>query len=94
MSKLNIDQLGLETPEEVIDYLISNSANGGYTPLELFETLARMISHENKTAEEIIDYFDKSERNRLWILWLLIGSSVLTLFIIVYRKRKKEADKG
>lgn len=89
------DEAGdLTTPEEVISYLITNAQRGGYTTLELFETLARMIADQSKSADEILDYIDTGKRNYLWILWILIGGSAATFFIIFYKRRKKEEKRS
>lgn len=80
----------LQTPEQAIDYLVNNTETGNYTARELFETLARMIADENRSADDILDYFEKGEAGRLWLLWLFAGASVVTLFIILSRRRNKK----
>ncbi|MEZ4999427.1 MAG: hypothetical protein R2727_01670 [Bacteroidales bacterium] len=79
-------------PEEAIYYLINNTEKGGYSSEELFQSLARMISDQQKSADEILDYFNNAEKNRLWILWLVIGATFIAVVIVFIRKRKKDKE--
>jgi len=83
---------GLETPEDAINYLVNSAEKGGYSTRELFEGLARMIAVENKSADDILHYFNKAQGNMLWLLWILAGAAIVTLILIVTRRRKKKEN--
>ncbi|TFH37615.1 MAG: tetratricopeptide repeat protein, partial [Bacteroidia bacterium] len=78
IANADADQAGLSTPEDVINWLVNNSSKGGYTTQELFVALARMISVEKKSAADILDYFNNVEKRYLWILWVLLGATLIT----------------
>ncbi len=93
IESLDLSEFDIKSPEEIIEYLLNNAEKYGYTREEVFEAFAKLIDSDKKTAEEIINYIESSEGNKLWILWLLLGGGVIIFFILWRRKRDKEDDK-
>ncbi|MCD4768925.1 MAG: tetratricopeptide repeat protein [Bacteroidales bacterium] len=92
INSIDFEVINAENPEDIIDYLLSNCTKHGYTRQEVFEAFAKLISHDKKSAEEIVDYIKSKERGKLWILWLLLGGGATIFFIIWSRKKKKEKN--
>jgi LPXTG-motif cell wall-anchored protein len=82
--------LKINKPEDVIDYLLTNSGQHAYNNNEVFEALSRLINTSNKTAEEIISYLDLGAGKNLLALWILLGGMMIVLIFLLYRRKKKE----
>ncbi len=91
IQSFDLKEINPKSPEDIIRYLISNPDNYDYTQKKLFETFAKMINSDKKTAEEIVDYIESYEGNNLWIIWILLGAGAFIFFIFWRRKRKEEA---
>ena len=59
IESFDISEINADTPEEIIEYLLNNADEYGYTRKELFEAFAKLINSDKKTAEEIVDYIER-----------------------------------
>ncbi len=89
----DLSEINANNPEDIIKYLLNNAEEFGYTQQELFESFAKLIDSDKKTAEEIVDYIESLESNNLWIIWLMLGAGAFIFFIFWRRKKNKENDK-
>jgi hypothetical protein len=93
IESFDLSEIDARNPEELIDFLISNADKYGYTTQEVFETFAKLINSDKKTAEEIVQYIEDAEAGNMWLIWLIIlGGGTLIFFIIWRRRRKKEEE--
>lgn len=92
IQSFDLEEINPKSPEDIIRYLISNPEKYGYSQKELFETFAKLINSDKKTAEEIVEYIENSEGNSLWIIWILLGAGAFIFFIIWRRKRKEKVE--
>lgn len=90
IESIDYEKINAKNPEDIINYLLSNSVKQGYPRQKVFEAFAKLISHDKKSAEEIVDYIKTQERGKLWIIWLLLGGGATILIILWSRKKKKE----
>ncbi|MBN1387269.1 MAG: PD40 domain-containing protein [Bacteroidales bacterium] len=81
-----------KNPEEIIEYLLSNSDRLGYNEEELFSAFSKMISTSEKTAEEIVAYMQIKEAGKIWWLWISLGGVALAIIIFGVSRRKKKDD--
>ncbi|MEE4116848.1 MAG: tetratricopeptide repeat protein [Marinilabiliaceae bacterium] len=88
----DMSDIKANTPEELIEFLLGNAAKYGYTRNEVFEAVAKLINEDKKTAEEIVDYIEKSEKNNLWIVWPVLAGSAF-LGYTFWRRRKVKIKK-
>jgi len=84
--------LQFDTPEEIIDYLLSNADKLGYSREEVFEAFSKLINASEKTAQDIVTYLNIKEGVKLWALWLLLGGAGIIIIIILARRRKKKNE--
>jgi hypothetical protein len=89
---IDMSDIKANTPEELIEFLLGNAAKYGYTRNEVFEAVAKLINEDKKTAEEIVDYIEKSEKNNLWIVWPVLAGSAF-LGYTFWRRRKVKIKK-
>ena len=89
IDSIDIREINARVPEDIINLLLGNSDKYGYSQDEVFVAFARMINEREKTAEEIVDYIRKSERGKLWVLWLVLGAGFAAFFIILYRRKRE-----
>ncbi|MCD4696766.1 MAG: hypothetical protein K8S16_11055, partial [Bacteroidales bacterium] len=91
INSIDFEVINAKTPEDIIDYLLSNCTEQGYTRQEVFKAFAKLISHDKKSAKEIVDYIKSEERGKFWILWLLLGGGA-TIFLIIWSRKKKKKN--
>lgn len=92
IDSFDISEIKADTPEELIEFLLKNADKYGYTRNEVFEAVAKLISEDKKTAEEIVDYIEKSEKGNLWIVWPILAGSAM-LGYTFWRRRKAKVNK-
>jgi len=91
INSIDLSEINADTPEEIIEYLLNNADKYGYTQQEVFEAFAKIINTDKKSAEEIVDYIEKTEVSKyLWILWLALGTGLFIFFFIWFRRRKED----
>ncbi|MDZ7738633.1 MAG: hypothetical protein U5K32_06115 [Bacteroidales bacterium] len=92
LEQIDLSKLDNDSPEGLINYLLSNADRMGYTKNDVFEAFSKMINASDKTADEIVDYITAEKESRLWIVWILLGGAAITLIIFGTRKKKKKND--
>lgn len=79
--------------EDALHYLFDSAPENEFSKEEIFETLARLIANANKSADEIMDYVEKSRPHYGWLLIILLAVVASMIFIVSYRKKKKEKQR-
>lgn len=92
ISSINLDEINADSPEDIIEYLLSNADKYGYTQQEVFEAFAKLINTDKKTAEEIVNYIESTDGKLIWILWLFLAAGLSLSFFIWFKRRKKEDE--
>jgi hypothetical protein len=89
LKSVDLKKEGIKTPEDLIKYLFANKDK--FPQEKLSGSIANLISAKDIPADKIKSHFAITGKFNLWILWLLIGAGALSLFLILWiRKRKKE----
>jgi hypothetical protein len=94
LRSLDLEDLKISTPEELILYLLRNKDKGLFDEKSLFRALARIIAGKD-IGDEIIATraADTGKKSLLW-LWLLAGEAGLAIIIfILFRRRRKKRNK-
>jgi hypothetical protein len=79
--------------EDALQYLFDSASENEFSKKEIFETLARLIANANKSADQIMDYIEKSPPHYGWLLIILLTGATSMIFIVSYRKKKKREDR-
>jgi hypothetical protein len=79
----------IKTPEDLVLLLLTASDRMKYQEESVFKSIANLIVSKNISAGTIESQLPVSEVNRLWILWVIIGASIVFFFIIFTRRKKK-----
>jgi hypothetical protein len=90
LKNLDLKKAGVKAPQDLILYLIRNKDKGLYPASTVFDALARMIAAKDIPAETIALQIITGKENYLWILWTVIGCGLLIVFILFWRRRKKD----
>ncbi len=94
LEDIDPDKLQDDSPEGIIDYLLTNADKLGYSKEEVFEAFAKLINASEKTAEDIVNYLKIKESRNIWILWILLGGVAIALIIFGLSRRKKKNDQA
>jgi hypothetical protein len=90
LKSIDLEKEGIKTPEDLISYLISHKEK--YPEEAVSKSIMDLISGKNISADNIKSHFTGVRTNYLWILWILLGAGLFSLFLILW-KRKKKPDK-
>ena len=93
LTGLDIYQADLKTWSDLQRY-ISEKSGGNITSQYLNDLVSAILSGAETAkpvpADTIKSQYPVSEGNSLWILWVIIGASIVLFFIIFTRRKKKE----
>lgn len=89
LKNLDLKKARIKNTQGLIIYLIRNKGKGLYPDNSVFDALAFMIASKDIPSDQITPVSVIAEKPRLLILWIILGSGFLFLFIIWWRKRKK-----
>jgi hypothetical protein len=78
----------VNTPEDLVTYLLKNKEK--YPEEAVLKTIANLISAKDISEDIIKSHFAVSRNEYLWLLWILIGAGILTLFFILWRRKRKQ----
>jgi len=90
LKSIDISMEKIKSPQDLIIFLLTAKDRLKYPEESVFNSIANLIVSENIPADLIRSKLQVSEVNRLWILWVIIGASVICFFIIFMRRKKKE----
>jgi hypothetical protein len=82
----------LRSPEDLILFLITANDQVKYPEESVFKSIATLIASKNITPETIKSRLPFREAGRLWIVWVIIGISLLFFFIMLTKRKKKEKE--
>jgi hypothetical protein len=85
----DLKKSGIKTPYDIILKLLRNKDKGLFPEISLFDALSKLIAAKDIPASSIASPEPVTERNYLWILWVVLGTGII-LFIIVFMRRKKK----
>ncbi|HQK70672.1 MAG TPA: hypothetical protein PL101_06115 [Bacteroidales bacterium] len=92
LKSLNLRKNRIDTPEELINFLIRQRNMNLFQEDELFETIAEFIAKKKIEKEKIIAP-EAEKKNYLFILWIILGAGLIFFFIILMRRRKKKDER-
>jgi hypothetical protein len=90
LKKLDLKKLSIDSPEDLIMYLIKNKDAGQYSDNSLFNNLVALIVSKNIPAETIAGQVVKDKEKASSFILILCTGMLCLLFIIFWRKRRKK----
>lgn len=92
LERIDLGKLRDNSPEAIIEFLLSNADRLGFSKEDVFLAFSKLINASGKTAEEIVAYLRIKGGTNKWGLWILVGVAVITLIIFIVRRRKENKD--
>lgn len=91
---LDPDRVRTMTPENLLEYIISQSVNQPYTADQVWEVLFRLMEQHADKADKVIETVTGKKSPGTWFVWLAAGAALLFIFLIIVfrRKRKKQTN--
>jgi hypothetical protein len=89
---IDLKKEGINTPEELLSYLFNNKAK--YSEASVNISISNLISSKDIPGEGLKTKYSGIWNNYLWILWVVVGAGLISLFLILWkRKNKKNINK-
>ena len=89
LKSINLRKEKIKTPQDLILYLFANKDK--YPVESVLKSIANLISAKNFTADNIKSQSTGTGHgNLMWILWVLLGTGIIGLFLIFWWRRKKK----
>jgi LPXTG-motif cell wall-anchored protein len=79
-----------KTPVDIIRNLFRNRDKGYFSEKSLFNALVDLLSAKDISTETIASQKMTTGENNRWIIWVVAGAGLLILFIILWRRKKKD----
>ena len=88
LKSIDLKKEGINTPEELLSYLFNNK--GKYSEASVNRSIADLVSSKDISGEGLKTKYSGFWKNNLWILWILIGAGILSLFLVFWKRRNEK----
>ncbi|MFN8242180.1 MAG: hypothetical protein U0X39_15675 [Bacteroidales bacterium] len=92
LRSLDLKKERINSPRDLILYLLKNRNKGYYTDEQLFKALGSMIASKDLSPELIKANIPVREKSKLIPVWIVLGAGIVFFFIIFFRRRRKKED--
>lgn len=87
----NLKKERIRTPEDLMLFILTAGDRSKYPEEQVFKTIANLIVSKNIQSDAIKSYVPaKKSGGSLLILWVIIGASIIFLFVFFTRRGKKD----
>jgi hypothetical protein len=90
LKSLDLKKEKIKTPEDLLTYLFANKEK--YSEEAVFKGIANLIVSRKVPAGNIKSPVAGTGKGYLWILWVLLGAGILSLFLIMWRKKRNKKE--
>jgi hypothetical protein len=90
LKSIDLRKEKIKSPNDLVLFLVTANDRLKYPEGSVFKSIANLIVSKNIPTDTIKSHLPVSEVDRLWILWIIIGASMVFFFIIFMRRKKKE----
>ena len=88
LKSLDLKKEKIKSPRDLLNFLLTNKDKTKYPEDEVYKAIANLITSKNIPSETIARQLTTGTKSRIWILWLLLGSGIIYLFFILWKRRK------
>jgi hypothetical protein len=88
LKSIDLKKEGIKTPEDLLIYLFRNKEK--YSEEAVSKSIASLISAKDISTENIKPNITPAGKGKLWILWLLLGAGLLSVFLILWRRKRNQ----
>ncbi len=94
LKSINLKKERITTPKDLLIYLLSEKNRDMFTEETLYKTIANLISQKDLPAVTIRENQEAmKEKGKFWILYIVLGISILFIIFYIYSKKKKRKKK-
>jgi hypothetical protein len=90
LRSLDLKKEKIKTPGDLLSYLFENKEK--YSEEAVFKGIANLIVSREIPAGNIKSPVTGTGKGYLWILWVLLGAGILSLFLILWRKERNKKE--
>jgi tetratricopeptide (TPR) repeat protein len=88
LKAIDLKKEKIKSPEDLILYLLKNKDK--FPAEDVFKAIGNLVSSKDIPATTIESETISGKKSWLWIIWILAGSGLFILFIILWKKRKNK----
>lgn len=88
LKSLDLKKEKIKSPRDLLNYMLTNKDKTRYPEDAVYKAIANLITSKNIPSETIARQLTTGVKGGLVILWLLLGSGIIFLFFILWKRRK------
>jgi LPXTG-motif cell wall-anchored protein len=92
LKAIDLKKEKIKNPEELLTYLITNKDKTKYPEDDVFKAIANLITIKDINADIINKQVSSTGSTNLWILWIIIGSGLIFVFFLFWKRRNKNKE--
>jgi LPXTG-motif cell wall-anchored protein len=92
LKAIDLKKEKIKNPEELLTYLITNKDKTKYPEDAVFKAIANLITIKDINADIINKQVSSTGSTNLWILWIIIGSGLIFIFFLFWKRRNKNKE--
>jgi hypothetical protein len=90
LKSLDLVKEKINSPKDLIYFLLSDEEIDKFGEEAVSNALANIIASKDISADSIRSYSESAGKVKLWYLWIILGTGLFLLFIILWRRDKKK----
>jgi hypothetical protein len=87
---LDLKKEKISTPAELLLFLLNNEDKVKYPEDLIYKAIADMITEKDIPLESLRTQVKPAGKGIHWLVWLLLGTGIVFIFFIIWKRRKKE----
>lgn len=93
LEQIDLKELDIRNIHQLVDYLLEQSEREGFTKEQVYHLLMRLATKDSLDLEAVKVYWENwSGKPSVRYIWFVAGATLLFLFFVLYRRRKKNKE--
>ncbi|HUX55942.1 MAG TPA: tetratricopeptide repeat protein [Bacteroidales bacterium] len=92
LKSIDLKKEKIKTAKDLFRFLLTENDKEKFPEEALYKSIANLISTEDIPDDIITSQLEPGKENSLWFLWILLGTGLLSLFIILWKRNKKKKN--
>jgi len=92
LKSTNLKKAKIKTPKDLILFLLINKDKDKYPEVAVTRSIANLIAAKDIPVKILTSQVPICTESKLWILFILLGTGIFFIFIILWKRKKKKKN--